>query len=95
MGHDARAVANNLIEMSGEGPLTPLQIIKLTYICHGWMLGLYGRPLVKQNVKAWTYGPVIPDVYRALKTYRANPVTPRIPIPPEEFDERESDQAVA
>ena len=89
MEHDARTVANNLIEMSGKGPLAPLQIIKLA--CHGWMLGLYGRPLVKQRVKAWMYGPVIPDVYRALKTYRANPVTSRIRIPPEEFDERESD----
>ena len=27
MEHDARAVADNLIEMSGERPLAPLQII--------------------------------------------------------------------
>ena len=51
MKHDARAVANSLIEKSQEegNLLTPLQIIKLVYFCHGWMLALYKRPLIKQS----------------------------------------------
>ena len=71
MKHDARSVANSLIEKSIEAGscLTPLEIIKLVYFCHGWMLGLYRRPLIKQNVQAWRYGPVVADVYHCLKQH--------------------------
>jgi uncharacterized phage-associated protein len=35
--------------------LTPLQLMKLVYIAHGWMLGTYGRPLIKDRIEAWKY----------------------------------------
>lgn len=93
MEHDAQAVANSLIvrSLKDGNPLTPLQIIKLVYFCHGWMLGLYGRGLIRQQIQAWRYGPVIADVYHALKRYRDNPVRDHIDVPTEEFDELESD----
>lgn len=93
MAHDARAVANVLIDRSlqDEKPLTPLQIIKLVYFCHGWMLGLYGRPLVSQSVEAWQYGPVIADVYRQLRRWRDNPVKRRLRVSSESFDAQEED----
>lgn len=93
MKHDARAVANTLIDRSLEdgNPLTPLQIIKLVYFCHGWMLGLYNRPLINQEVQAWRYGPVVADVYRGLREYGDNPVLGPMPAPREEFDDMESD----
>ena len=80
MAHDARAVANALFDKSqdAEHYLTPLQVIKLVYFCHGWMLGLYGRALISQPVEAWLYGPVVVDVYRNLRKYRGNFVTDRI-----------------
>ena len=66
--HDGRAVANALITKGVEAgsPLTPLQIGKLSYIAHGWMLGLYGRCLFRQAVLAWLYGPVVRDIYFAV-----------------------------
>ena len=79
--HDARAIANALIE-KGEfdgRSFDPLQLGKLVYFCHAWMLGLYGRGLIKQDVRAWLYGPVVPDVYRSLKKYERHPVTDVIP----------------
>jgi len=76
-GHDARGVAGYLIRQGIEGqhgPYTPLQHIKLTYLCHGWMLGLYDRPISRQPVQAWRYGPVIADVYHAVKKHGRDPV---------------------
>ena len=76
-GHNALYIAARLIRMGVEQdvPRNPLQIIKLTYLCHGWMLGLYERPLSGQHVEAWRYGPVIPDVYHAIKRYGSQPIT--------------------
>jgi uncharacterized phage-associated protein len=38
------------------------------------MLGLYGRPLIKDDVQAWQYGPVIPRLYNAVRQFKSNPV---------------------
>ncbi len=93
MPHDSRAVANVLIKEASDknNPLTPMQIIKLVYICHGWMLGLYGRPLIKQPVEAWRYGPVIGNLYQGLKKYGSSHVTAAIPARDGDFDEFEAD----
>lgn len=93
MSHDALLVANKLVEDSKKqnNPLTPLQIIKLVYFCHGWMLGILGKSLIKQQVLAWRYGPVIADVYYSVKQYGGNPVTKQIIMgtPEQKFNEVE------
>ena len=38
-----------------------MHAIKLVYLCHGWMLGIYGRSLIGEPVEAWRYGPVVPE----------------------------------
>lgn len=93
MSHDARSVANALIDWAAENqrPFTPMQIIKLVYICHGWMLGLHGRPLIFQPVEAWQYGPVISTVYQGVKQFGGSHVTGKIEARDGEFDEIESD----
>ena len=72
--HSSLNIANYLIDKTEHPRLTPMQIIKLVYLCHGWMLGLYGRPLIKEDVEAWQYGPVIRELYRAVKGFRSKPV---------------------
>jgi uncharacterized phage-associated protein len=92
--HSSRQVANYLIELAGERGrgLTPMQLIKLVYMCHGWMLGLYNRPLIREQVQAWKYGPVVPDLYRAVRRFGADPVTRLLPGPQHPpFDALEQD----
>jgi len=54
--------------------LTPLQLMKLTYIAHGWSLGLGRGDLFRNRIEAWKYGPVIPDLYHATKCYGRDPI---------------------
>lgn len=55
--------------------LTPIQLIKLTYLAHGWAFVYLGsKGLVNEKVEAWQYGPVFPSLYRALKDYGSSPV---------------------
>lgn len=88
---DARSIANALIHhgIQADRPLTSLQVVKLTYFCHGWMMGLYDRGLSAQPVEAWQYGPVIPDVYHAVKVNGRHPIHSEMDVVPEQFDEYE------
>lgn len=54
--------------------LTPLQLMKLTYIAHGYALGLGVGDLFDARIEAWKYGPVIPDLYHTTKIYGRNPI---------------------
>jgi len=51
-----------------------MQLLKLVYIAHGWMLGRHGRPLFAEQVQAWQYGPVVRSVYQAVKQYGSSAV---------------------
>lgn len=80
--HDSRTIANEFLQIAGNAgnPLTPMQLLKLVYIAHGWSLGLYGRPLINDQVEAWQYGPVIPRLYNAVRNFRDQPVTCQISV---------------
>lgn len=72
------AVANYFIEkaLSDGTELTPMKLVKLTYIAHGWYLALSdGKPLISDSVQAWKYGPVVPEVYHRFKRYGSGPIT--------------------
>lgn len=61
-------VADYLIARTGGG-LTPLQVIKLTYMAHGYSLAILNEALIEETVEAWKYGPIVPSVYHAVKKY--------------------------
>jgi uncharacterized phage-associated protein len=92
MATSARAVANEFLRLAEEDgrALTPLQIIKLVYIAHGWMLALYQRPLITDRIEAWKYGPVIPNLYHDVKGFGADYIHGRLrdalsqPLDPQE-----------
>ena len=93
---DAMDVARRLVRV-GYDPVCPresvlvcpLRLQKFLYYCQGWALGLTGRPLFRQPLEAWTYGPVVADVYEAFRGKRdgINPEQagePRCDLPPAE-----------
>ena len=92
MAHDARAVANELLNRAKRDGdrLTVLQLIKLVYFCHAWMLALYDRPLIHQPIEAWRYGPVVGDVHRSFKKYRDNPIKSGARVQRAKFDDDET-----
>ncbi|HWA39593.1 MAG TPA: type II toxin-antitoxin system antitoxin SocA domain-containing protein [Burkholderiales bacterium] len=61
-------------EAHGHKSVTPMQLIKLAYIAHGYMLGRHGSPLLDEEVEAWQYGPVVPTLYHAVKAFKSNPI---------------------
>ena len=69
-------IANYFVQKSFESGIsvTPMQLLKLTYIAHGWHLGIFGKDLITEPVQAWQYGPVINSVYQQFKVYKNNPV---------------------
>ena len=72
--HCPLLVADYFIARSG-GRLTPLQVIKLTYIAHGYSLAINGEPLVDEAVEAWRHGPVVPSLYYRAKKYGGGRIT--------------------
>lgn len=76
---DARTVSEHLLWIRRERQTTPMHVIKLAYLSHGWMLGLYDKPLLWEPVEAWTYGPVIPSLYHLYKAWGGDPIT-AVPI---------------
>ncbi len=77
MIYTSHQIANYFIRKSiGSGDeLTPMKLIKLTYIAHGWRLGLYDVELLDEAVQAWKYGPVIDSLYSTFKHYGDRQIT--------------------
>lgn len=71
-------VAREFFDIAGldvpSKPFTPLQLIKLTYIAHGWSFVNLKTPLVSEDVYAWKYGPVFPRLYHTIKVFGSQPV---------------------
>ena len=66
------SVANYLLKKDEN--LTPLKLLKLVYMCHGWHLAIYDKPLFREKVEAWAHGPVFPSLYYAVHNFVAGPV---------------------
>jgi uncharacterized phage-associated protein len=82
MAYDAATVANRFIELAAaqNKKLTPMQLIKLSYIAHGFSLAIQKRPLIDEAVEAWKYGPVIPSLYKRLKKYGSSSVAEPVSV---------------
>lgn len=76
-----------------EQVLTPLQLMKLVYIAHGYMLGKHSKPLLQEPVQAWRLGPVVPSVYHAVKEFGSAPVS-NVPCADNGFNFSDQENAV-
>lgn len=55
-----------------------LKIQKLLYYVQGFSLVLLGRPAFEDEMEAWMHGPVVPEVYHALKDHGSNDIKPDV-----------------
>ena len=73
-GHDPVAIANYFIGLSKSKGLTLLQLLKLSYIAHGFKLAFFSKPLANEYAEAWKYGPVFPSIYHEFKYEKPGPI---------------------
>ena len=71
----SRTAAEQILWLRQDLPTTPMHVLKLVYLCHGWMLGIFRRGLIAEPVEAWRYGPVVPTIYHTYKSFRGDPIT--------------------
>lgn len=79
----ARTVANYIIwrcQRHGDS-ITNLKLQKLLYYSQGWFLGLYGRPLFSEPLRAWVRGPVEYGVWKTYSEFRWRPITKKVTKP--------------
>lgn len=78
------AVANAFIKhaQSDQRKLTHMQLQKLAYIAHGFTLAaLNDTPLYREDTHAWELGPMIHNLYDALRFFRDQPMDQTIAAP--------------
>ncbi|HEY9256536.1 MAG TPA: type II toxin-antitoxin system antitoxin SocA domain-containing protein [Chitinophaga sp.] len=82
MPYSSRQIANFFIKSSQNtgDELTPMKLIKLCYIAHGWNLALYNEALLDEAIQAWQYGPVIQSIYRDFKHYGNSQITELVKV---------------
>lgn len=59
--------------------MTPMKVLKLTYLAYCWYLAIEGKRLFRDPIEAWQYGPVVPAVYQAFRHYGRGVVTQPVP----------------
>ena len=72
----AKYFLTNVNEDYGDN-ISNLKLQKLVYYAQGFYLALYDKPLFREQIKAWTHGPVVPALYKKYKDFGAG----AIPIP--------------
>ena len=60
-------------EKEREG-ITNLKLQKMLYFAQAYYLAKLGKPLFVENLEAWDYGAVVPDVYRKFKHHKNRPI---------------------
>ena len=69
--YSSKAIANFFLDrgMDDDIEISPMKIIKLVYIAHGYHLAVTDVALIEDYVQAWAFGPVIPELYHEFKKY--------------------------
>ena len=71
-------VANFFIDLAnndeyGDG-MTNMRLNKLLFFAQGHYFARIGQPLFNDDFEAWTYGPVVADIYRRYNKYGRSPI---------------------
>ncbi|CAN7356939.1 Panacea domain-containing protein [Caulobacter sp. LjRoot300] len=75
MPYKAVEIANEFLRLPGAAErLTQMQLQKLTYIAHGWNWAINDAPLIIDDIEAWSFGPVVRDLYEHTKFFGSEPI---------------------
>lgn len=76
MKYDALEVARYILTycLYKKSPFSNLKLQKLLYFVQGECYKRTGEPLFNNNVSAWQFGPVAPDVYYEYCVYAGTPI---------------------
>ncbi|WP_176557783.1 Panacea domain-containing protein [Sporolactobacillus terrae] len=68
---NAEDVANKILQLADKENIgiSNLKLQKLLYFAQAYSIAKTGDPLIDQDFEAWTYGPVVPSIYRKYKEY--------------------------
>ncbi|MFA6552580.1 MAG: type II toxin-antitoxin system antitoxin SocA domain-containing protein [Candidatus Paceibacterota bacterium] len=54
--------------------ITNLKLQKVLYFAQAYFLAKLGRPLFSDEIEAWEYGPVVPNIYKKYKSNGSDPI---------------------
>lgn len=80
----AKYILSLVNEDCGE-TISNLKLQKILYYLQGYFLAYFDKPLFKDKIVAWAYGPVVPNVYNKYKKY-SNDSLPIHEITREEYN---------
>lgn len=72
-------------------PVDPMSLEKLAYYAQAFHLALHDRPLFREDIEAWRWGPVVPSVYKRYQTYGSDPIVLPDDAPPGALGNGEGD----
>ena len=65
---------DNEIDTEVSEGVSNLKLQKLLYFCQAFSLVRLGKPMFKESICAWKYGPVVSEVYENYKEYTNEPL---------------------
>lgn len=68
--------------------ISNLKLQKLVYYAQGLHLAMYGKPIFREKIMAWNYGPVIPELYSKYKKYGASGIPSDKSFKPNTIDDK-------
>jgi len=75
----AAAVANTFLDLQ-EAETTPvpridpIKLQKLLFYAQAWWLAIKGDPLFLEEIYAWAWGPVVPNIYGMFRDFGRQPI---------------------
>lgn len=79
MAYKALQIAQLLLSKAAEGNqelMSNLKLQKMLYYEQGFHLAAFDTPLFDENIEAWMFGPVVPEVYEKYAKYDAKGIEP-------------------
>jgi uncharacterized phage-associated protein len=54
--------------------VTQMKLQKVIYFAQGVHLAKFDEPLIQEEIQAWKFGPVVPEIYHQYKLYGNEPI---------------------